>query len=114
MVVTVDSSSNSTLRDEAELHLHEEEAPRHRARRHGEAAGGGGGAGATSEADTTTNKGENSAGAAAHHHHVPRQLVRQAGHRVPVPEPSRSFWYVLCAPAAHTLARSFVLAKPLE
>lgn len=98
-----------TLCEETELH--EEEAPHRHARRHGETAGGGGGAGATSEAGsttTTTREGENSAAAASachHHHHVPRQLVRQAGHRVPVKEPSRSFWYVLCAPA-HVLIRS--------
>lgn len=100
-----------TLCEETELH--EEEAPHRHARRHGETAGGGGGAGATSEAGsttTTTREGENSAAAASachhhHHHDVPRQLVRQAGHRVPVKEPSRSFWYVLCAPA-HVLIRS--------
>ena len=106
------TSSSSTLCDETELHLHEEEAPRHRASRHGETAGGGGGAGASTTGEagsaTTTREGENSAAAAGachHHHDVPRQLVRQAGHRVPVKEPSRSFWYVLCAPA-HVLIRS--------
>jgi len=76
------------------LRLHEEGAwASRRARGHGGAASergaatgqqeDGGGAAVTGEGDDDDHDDDG----------VPRQLVRQAGHRIPVPEPSRSFGY---------------------
>ena len=80
-----------------ELLLHEEGAwASRRARGHGEAASGRGRAATTCQQEdgdgsatvaTATGEGDGDDDG------VPRQLVRQAGHHVPVPEPSRSFRY---------------------
>jgi hypothetical protein len=90
-------AGGTTLSDEATgLLLHEEGARAfRRAGGHGEAASGRGGGATTGQQEhgdggatvaTATGEGDDDDG-------VPRQLVRQAGHRVPVPEPSRSFRY---------------------
>ena len=80
------------LRDEEELR-EEDQAELHGARGHGEATRG--------DASSGPGAGANKAGERDGRGHdddedgVPRHLVRQPGHWLPVQETSRSFWFVL-------------------